>query len=461
MPDFERCEVKMRAAGLPPLAIEAFRRSFEAAASGDTGLLSRAEIEPLAELPNLGDLSRFRAEGESWLDRSVVLKLNGGLGTSMGMSRAKSLLPVRPGASFLDLIARQVLHLRQAHGCRLPLILMDSFRTRDDSLAALAKHPGIESDVPLDFLQGRVPRLDPETFAPVSWPPARSYEWCPPGHGDLYVALRTSGTLDRLLARGYRFAFVSNADNLGALFDVELLGWIAENSVPFVLEATDRTEADRKGGHLAMRKDGRLVLRESAQCPPDEKADFQDISRHRYFNTNNLWLDLRALDHKMRECGDVLPLPLIRNEKPVDPDDASSPRCLQLETAMGAAISVFEEARAVRVSRSRFAPVKTTSDLLVLWSDVYQVTPEASVVPSPDRTLPAIEIDLDPAFYAHIDRFQERFSRGAPSLLECRRFVVRGDVHFGRGVRVRGDVGLEAPAGGSLTIPDDTVLGER
>lgn len=461
MAEFERCEVKMRAAGLPPLAIEAFRRSFAAASAGDAGLLSRAEIEPLTELPNVGDLARFRAEGEQWLDRAVVLKLNGGLGTSMGMSRAKSLLPVRTGATFLDLIARQVLHLRRQHRCRLPLVFMNSFRTHADTLAALAAHPGIESDVPLDFVQGKVPRLDPATFAPISWPPDRSLEWCPPGHGDLYVSLRTSGMLDRLLARGYRFAFVSNADNLGALFDVDFLGFMAEYSVPFVLEVTERTEADRKGGHLARLRDGRLVLRESAQCPPDETADFQDISRHRFFNTNNLWIDLRVLDHALRDNGDVLPLPLIRNEKAVVPDDDSSPRCLQLETAMGAALSVLEGARAVRVSRVRFAPVKTTNDLLLLWSDVFEVTPDASVVPSPRRTLPAPEVDLDPAFFGHIDRFRERFSRGAPSLLECRRLVVRGDVQFGGGVRVRGDVRMEAPAGGVLVVPDDTVLGER
>jgi UTP--glucose-1-phosphate uridylyltransferase len=391
----------------------------------------------------------------------VVVKLNGGLGTSMGMSRAKSLLPVRSGLSFLDLIARQVLHLRRTHSARLPLVLMDSFRTRDDSLAALANVPGIESDVPLDFLQGRVPRLVPDTLRPVSWPRDRSLEWCPPGHGDLYVSLRTSGILDRLLARGYRYAFVSNADNLGAVLDVDILGWMVSNAIPFAMEVTDRTDADRKGGHLARLRSGRLTLRESAQCPPEETGDFQDITRHRFFNTNNLWLDLRQLDMKLREGAGVLDLPLIRNEKQVDPDDPKSPPCLQLETAMGAAISVFDKARALRVSRDRFAPVKTTNDLLALWSDAFELSPDARVLPSPSRTLPPLVVDLDPAVYAHVERFQERFARGAPSLLACRRLVVRGDVHFGRGVRMRGDVRIEAPPGQVLAVPDGTELSER
>jgi len=459
--DFRPCEVKMRAAGLPDLAIESFRRSFEAVSRGETGLLSRREIEPVMELPDAGDLTSFRREGELWLDRTVVVKLNGGLGTSMGMSRAKSLLPVRPGLSFLDLIARQLLHLRRAHHARLPLVLMNSFRTRDDSLTALAKNAGIESDVPLDFLQGRVPRLAADTLRPVAWPRDRSLEWCPPGHGDLYVSLRTSEMLDRLLARGYRYAFVSNADNLGAVLDVDILGWVASNAVPFAMEVTDRTAADRKGGHLARLRDGRLAVRESAQCPPDETDDFQDIARHRFFNTNNLWLDLRQLDMKLRECGGVLALPVIRNEKRVDPDDAKSPLCLQLETAIGAAITLFDDAQALWVRRERFAPVKTTNDLLALWSDAYELSPDARVLPSPSRTLPPLVVDLDAEIYTHIERFQERFARGAPSLVACRRLVVRGDVHFGRGVRVRGDVRIEAPPGHALAVPDGADLSER
>lgn len=451
----------MRAAGLPPLAIEAFRRQHAAVSRGETGQLSRREIEPVTKIADAGDLGSFRANGESWLARTVVVKLNGGLATSMGMNRAKSLLPVRPGLSFLDLIAKQVLHLRRAHGCPLPLVLMNSFRTQEDSRAALARHAGIESDVPLDFLQGRVPRLSVDALAPVSWPRDRSREWAPPGHGDLYVALRTSGLLDRLLARDYRYAFVSNADNLGGVVDLEILGWVAAKALPFAMEVTDRTEADRKGGHLAKLQTGRLTLRESAQCPPDEIDDFQDIERHPYFNTNNVWLDLRVLDMKLREGGGLLDLPLIRNEKRIDPDDASSPRCFQLETAMGAAISVFEGARALRVPRTRFAAVKTTNDLLAIRSDAYALGPDARLLPSPGRTLPPLSVDLDPTFYGHIDRFEERFKRGAPSLVACRRLVVRGDVHFGRAVRVRGDVRVEAPEGQSLAIPDGTELAER
>jgi UTP--glucose-1-phosphate uridylyltransferase len=264
--------------------------------------------------------------------------------------------------------------------------------------------------------------------------------------------------LDGLLARGYRYAFVSNADNLGATLDVDVLGWVADNAIPFAMEVTERTEADRKGGHLARTSRGHLALRESAQCPPEEQEEFQDIARYCFFNTNNLWIDLRILDMTLRQYDGLLPLPLIRNQKRVDPDDPASPLCLQLETAMGAAISVFEGARALRVPRDRFVPVKTTNDLLTLWSDVYDLGADGRLLPATRRTLPLPTVDLDPEFYGPIDRFEARFTRGVPSLAECTRLVVRGNVQFGRRVRLRGDVRIEAEPGQALALPDGSVI---
>jgi len=448
-------------AGLPSLAIEGFRDAYVKLCGGASGLLPESTLEPVASLPALDALGTHEAAGAAALARTVVIKLNGGLGTSMGMSRAKSLLPVKPGRSFLDVIAQQVLALRQRHGVRLPLLLMNSFRTRDDSLAALRAHPGLESDLPLDFVQHKVPRILASDLTPVLWPRDPSLEWCPPGHGDLYLALATSGLLDRLRAAGHRHAFVSNADNLGATLDLSLLGWIAAEGVPFTMEVADRTAADRKGGHLARRRaDGTLVLRESAQCPPEDAAAFQDVARHRFFNTNNLWLDLDALAGLLAARGGALGLPLIRNEKRVDPEDPESPRCLQLETAMGAAIGLFPGARAVRVPRSRFAPVKTTNDLLVVWSDAYVLAADGLLAPAPGFAPGSLFVDLDPRFFAHVDAFQQRFPHGAPSLVGCRRFVVKGDVRFGRDVVARGEVRIEAREGETLTVADGARLGD-
>ena len=449
---------RMEAAGEPPVAIGIFRHYYERLRAGEHGKVPAATIESAADVPDATTLASYRDAGRAALARAVVIKLNGGLGTSMGMTRAKSLLPVKRGLSFLDVIARQTLHLRRHFDVRLPLILMNSFRTRQDSLAALAAYPDLASDLPLDFIQHKVPRILKSDLTPVVWPQDPEHEWCPPGHGDLYAALLTSGLLDALLARGFEYAFVSNSDNLGAVVDADLLGYVAAEKLPFLMEVIERTEADRKGGHLARRRDGRLILREIAQCPENELDEFQDVGRHRYFNANSLWFNLRTLQDVLARSEGVLGLPMITNEKPVDPEDPTSPRVIQLETAMGAAISVFEGARAVRVSRDRFVPVKTTSDLLILWSDVYELTEDFRVIPSPRRQGPSPLVDLDGKFYRRVQDLERGFPHGAASLLAARRLHVRGDVRFGRDVVVEGDVSIVHTGPEPLVIADGTRL---
>jgi UTP--glucose-1-phosphate uridylyltransferase len=444
----------MRRAGLPAAAIATFARHYRARSDRAAGLLPDSEIEPVqtvAEAADLGDVVDAEA-----LDGVVMVKLNGGLGTSMGMSGPKSLIEARDGLSFLDIVVRQVLALRRRHRARLPLVLMNSLHTREASLHALAAYPELASDVPPDFLQHQAPRLRADDLEPIDWPEDPDLEWYPLGHGDVFTALSTSGMLDRLLERGYRWMFASNIDNLGASLDARILGWFAASGAPFAMEVVIGTEADRKGGHIARRSDGRLVLRETAQTPPQDAASFRDFRRWRYYNSNNLWVDLRALAGVLTAHDGLLELPLIVNHKTVDPRDPSTPEVIQLETAMGAAISVFDGATAILVSRRRFAPVKTTNDLLVLRSDVYRLGDEALV--EPVRNAPFV--DLDPEHYARIADFETRFPHGAPSLAGCERFVVRGDVRFGAGVVARGRVELEAPPGAPLTVPDSAVLGD-
>jgi UTP--glucose-1-phosphate uridylyltransferase len=449
---------KMAAAGEPEIAIRIFRHYYELLRAGQQGKVGEHEIEPVTDVTDVSTLARFREAGQQALAKTVVVKLNGGLGTSMGMTKAKSLLTAKDGLSFLDIIVRQTLHLRRTFGVRLPLVLMNSFRTREDCRRVLAQYPDLATDVPSDFIQHKVPRIVKDGFVPASSPDEPDDEWCPPGHGDIYAALESSGLLDALLARGFEYVFVSNSDNLGAVLDVDILGYVAEERVPFLMEVIDRSEADRKGGHIARRKDGRLMLRETAQCPDDALEAFQDIRRHRYFNANNLWVSLRQLKDVLTRTQGVLGLPMITNEKPIDPNDAASEKVIQLETAMGAAISVFEGARAVRVSRERFVPVKTTGDLVVLWSDVYELTDDYRVVPSPRRRAAAPLVDLDPKFYRQVQDLEVRFPHGAPSLVAAKRLKVRGDVRFGRGITVEGDVAIDHTAPSPLEIPDGTRL---
>jgi UTP--glucose-1-phosphate uridylyltransferase len=451
---------KLRADGAGEGTVAAFESCARRLAAGDLGLLHENEIEPVTgvqdadELPPAGDAAEL-------LDRTVVIKLNGGLGTSMGMRRAKSLLKVKDGLSFLDIIARQLLGLRaQAHGGaspRLPLVLMNSFATRDDSLRALAAHGELSADLPADIVQSRVPKLlDDGTLRPASGAADPQLEWAPPGHGDLYTALHASGALTQMIERGYRYAFVSNADNLGAVLDPAILAWFASEQIPFLMEVADRTAADRKGGHLARRTAGGLVLREIAQTAEEDLDAFQDIRRHRFFNTNSVWLDLEALAAVIDPAGFV-ELPMIVNRKTLDPADAGSAPVIQLETAMGAAIDAFPGAQALRVPRTRFLPVKTTDDLLVLRSDAF-VLDEHAHVALDARRVSAPLADLDKRHFKLIDDFEARFPAGPPSLVGCDALTVRGDVRFGAGVVMQGTVTLDQQGPDPLVVGDGAVL---
>jgi UTP--glucose-1-phosphate uridylyltransferase len=448
---------KMQAEGVPDAAIATFEHYYEQLVAGESGMLPDDDLDQLSDVPAYEDLPE--EEDREALDKTVVIKLNGGLGTSMGMEQAKSLLEVKEGRSFLDIIAGQVLELRQRSGARLPLVLMNSFYTRDDTLKALERHPDLESDVPADFVQNKEPKILVDELTPVDWPDDPDLEWCPPGHGDVYTALQSSGTLDELLERGYEYAFLSNSDNLGAVLDPRVLSWFAAEALPFVMEVCEKTPADRKGGHPAVLKEtGLLVLRETAQTPEEDLERFSDIDTWKYFNTNNLWVNLRALKAVLDENDGVLGLPMIVNRKTVDPGDKSTPEVFQLETAMGAAVGVFEGAQTLVVPRRRFAPVKTTSDLLVLRSDAYVLTDANLVEPSPELPdgLPLVELDSD--HYKLLRDFDARFPAGPPSLVEARRLVVEGDVRFGRDVVVRGEVTVSQEGSDQRVIDDGAVL---
>jgi UTP--glucose-1-phosphate uridylyltransferase len=418
-------EAKMRAAGVSDVGVREFARLYGLLLAGDRGVLDSDELEPVRHVPSLGELD----EGDAPLGGSVVIRLNGGLGTTMGLSGPKSLVEVKPQVTFLDAIARQVL------AARVPLVLMNSYATRGPSLAALESHGSLSGDLSPDFLQHREPRVRAADLQPLD-------DWCPPGHGDLYAALYASGMLDAMLARGYRYAFVANADNLGAVVEPRIPAWMAREGIPFVMEVVEGTAADRKGGHIALR-DGRLVLRDTAQAPDD--GSFTDFKRWRFYNSNNLWVDLERLAELLDEHGGVLPLPLIVNRK-------EAGAVLQLETAMGSAIGVIDGARAVRVPRTRFAPVKSTDDLLLVRSDAYELAADGRLLPVEGVGAPVIA--LDPRYYGSLHELERRFPAGPPSLRRCTSLTVRGDVVFGRDVELVGDVELRGPA----HIPDDAVL---
>ena len=421
----QQCLDKMTDAGISQPAIDNFAHYWRQCADGVTGVIPEASIRPLTEVAALDQVQLSATAADEALRKTVIIKLNGGLGTSMGLDQAKTLLPVRDGKNFLDLIIEQVRSARRTHQARLPLLFMNSFRTRDDTLAHLAGHPDLAVDgLPLDFLQNAEPKLRADDLSPVEWPEDPSLEWCPPGHGDIYPALWGSGLLDALIDAGFRYASIANGDNLGA--------------APYAAELCPRTVNDRKGGHLAVRiADGQLILRDTAQTAPEEMDFFTDEFRHPYFHTNNLWVELTALRDLLEQRSGVLGLPLIRNDKTVDPADPASTKVYQLESAMGAAIEVFPGSTAIVVGRDRFLPVKTTNELMLLRSDLFELAADGRLVAQ--APIPRISLD---GYYKLVDDF-DALVPVVPSLRRATSLEVKGEWHFDVPSAVVGEVVLE------------------
>lgn len=456
---FRPFALKMESQSIPPVAVNLFKCYYSQLLYGSQGKLSDKEIHPVNsnEIPKLEDLSQYAEKGKENMSRLAIIKLNGGLGTTMGLEKAKSLIPVKDGHNFLDLILKQTRILRREHASPLPLLFMNSFRTHLDTMLAVSEFENPDG-VPLAFVQHKYPKIRAADLKPAACPENPDLEWNPPGHGDIYLALITSGVLSRLLEKGYKYAFISNADNLGAIMDKRILGYMEDMGLTFLMEVTRRTPSDRKGGHLCrLLKNSRLALREIAQCPNNQMESFMDIEKYSFFNTNSIWLNLKALEQVFLEHK-MIPLDLLINPKTMDPKNENTPKVFQLETAMGSAISAFEHADALQVPRTRFAPIKSTEDLLVVRSDYMRLTEMGTVEPIPGCSNLPPRVTLDPRYYKKIDSFEHRFPNGPPSLCECEALEVEGDVLFGRGVKIKGKAKITNTADTQGKIEDESVI---
>ncbi|CAL9049158.1 UTP--glucose-1-phosphate uridylyltransferase-like [Musa acuminata AAA Group] len=382
------------------------------------------------------------------LNKLAVLKLNGGLGTTMGCTGPKSVIEVRNGFTFLDLIVIQIESLNKKYGCDVPLLLMNSFNTHDDTLKIVEKYANSNIKIHT-FNQSQYPRLVVEDFMPL---PSKGQSgkdgWYPPGHGDVFPSLMNSGKLDALLSQGKEYIFVANSDNLGAIVDLKILNHLIHNQNEYCMEVTPKTLADVKGGTL-ISYEGRVQLLEIAQVPDAHVSEFKSIEKFKIFNTNNLWVNLKAIKRLVE--ANALKMEIIPNPKEVD-----GVKVLQLETAAGAAIRFFDHAIGINVPRSRFLPVKATSDLLLVQSDLYTLV-DGFVIRNKARTnLANPSIELGPEF-KKVASFLGHF-KSIPSIVELDSLKVSGDVWFGAGIVLKGNVSITAKSGVKLEIPDGTVL---
>jgi len=401
-------------------------------------------------LAYLKDLPRVDAGGYGDLSKKLcVLKLNGGLGTTMGCTGPKSVIEVHSELSFLDLTVAQIEHLNAAYDANVPLILMNSFNTHEETLKVVKKYDNIGAQIS-SFNQSRFPRIAKDSLLPLSDSPEGDKEaWYPPGHGDVYRAFVNSGKCEEMIAQGKEYVFISNIDNLGATVDFEILNYMVKEKLDFCMELTDKTRADVKGGTL-IEYEGKPRLFEIAQCPPSKVDEFKSIKKFKIFNTNNLWVNLKAMLTLVKE-NRTKELDVITNYK-----KALGKDCIQLETACGAAIQFFERAKGINVPRNRFLPVKSTSDLFVVQSNLYELQ-HGSLSMNKKRAFPSVPLVNLGENFKTVTNYNNRL-KSIPDILELDQLTVSGDVTFGTNVALKGTVIIVANIGNRIDIPDGSVL---
>ncbi|ESN92752.1 hypothetical protein HELRODRAFT_186577 [Helobdella robusta] len=416
----------------------------------DIKTLPQNAIKPYAELKVEMDKEKIK----SMLNKLVVLKLNGGLGTSMGCTGTKSLISVRNELTFLDLTVQQIENLNKTYGVNIPLVLMNSFNTSEETEKTLRKYGAMDVSIHM-FNQSKYPRINRESLLPIGR--SCSVEdldaWYPPGHGDVYESFYNTGLLAQFINEGREYVFISNMDNLGATADINILSFLLNppsgQAPEFVMEVTDKTRADIKGGTLVVYED-KLRLLEMAQVPKEHVEEFKSVSKFKIFNTNNLWVNLKAMNRVIEDH--AVHLEIIVNPKTLE----NGLNVIQLETAVGAAIKSFEGAIGINVPRSRFLPVKTTSDLLIIMSNLYSLK-HGFLEMNPKRnflTVPLVKLGNS---FNKVKDFLSRFA-SIPDMLELDHLTVSGDVTFGKGVSLKGTVIIIANHGDRIDIPPGSIL---
>jgi len=385
------------------------------------------------------------------LQKLAVVKLNGGLGTSMGCKGPKSIIPIRNDLTFLDLTVQQIEHLNKTYEADVPLILMNSFNTDEDTAKIIKKYAGFKVRI-LTFNQSKYPRFEKETLLPLAHDVNGENKdaWYPPGHGDFYQSFANSGLLADMISEGRSICFVSNIDNTGAVVDVNILNQMDVSGDEFIMEVTEKTMADVKGGTL-VQYENKLRLLELAQVPKEFVEEFKSVRKFNVFNTNSIWVDLNAVQRVMDEG--TLDMEIIVNPKTTD----DGVQVIQLEIAVGAAMKCFEKCKGIKVPRSRFLPVKKTDDLLLIKSNLYTLQ-NGVLKMSPERqfgTTPLVKCGAKN--FSKVKEFMTRFPT-IPDVLELNHLTVSGDVNFGRNVVLKGTVIVIANHGDRIDIPDGAVL---
>ncbi|XP_043815141.1 UTP--glucose-1-phosphate uridylyltransferase isoform X2 [Manihot esculenta] len=387
-------------------------------------------IEELLVVPyqNLTPAPNDIVEIKQLLDKLVVVKFNGSLGTSLGFSGPKSAIEVRNGLTSLDLIVNQVESLNSKYGCHVPLVLMNATKTHDDTLKVLGKYSKSSVDIHPFILESLGEHNSNE----------KSYA---SDDASAFLSLMKSGTLDVLLSQGKEYAHVISSDNYAAALDPNVLNHLIQNKIEYCMEVTP-TASTYMRNSMANQRQGRfqvqchLNLMVLYPCRCDHLREImQNPSKHlmeefKFIDTRSLWVNLKAIKRLV---------------------DTNALKMENLSIS-----KLFDQAVGIIVPQSRFVPLNATSDLLLLQSDLYSSS-EGTLVWNAARDNPINpSIELGPEF-EKVSDYLSRF-KSIPSITGLDGLKVIGDVWFGAGVTLKGRVSIVAKPGQKLEIPDGVVL---
>ncbi|XP_054815270.1 UTP--glucose-1-phosphate uridylyltransferase-like isoform X2 [Prosopis cineraria] len=371
-------------------------------------------------------------ETKKLLDKLVVVKLNAGLGTKMmGLDIPKSTVNVSDGLTFLDLIINQIETLNSKYECGVPLVLLNTSDIHDNTLKILEKYSTSSINI-------QAFKQDQGSEVILSGDHLGKGEVCPFENGGAFLSLAESGTLDLLLTQGKEYILVINSDNVATVIDPSILNYLLNNKIDCCIEVTQGHSSDF---HSQLRN---FKLQEIARNPDKQMKD-----QFKLIDTTNMWVNLRAI--KRLVDTDKLKY----NNQSVSKENDIDQSLLQ-KTAAGSTIQFFERAIGVSVPESRYLPLNTTTDLLLIQSDLY-TSKEGVLTRNPNRADPIDpEIHLGPEF-EKVGDFQSRF-KSIPSIVGLDSLTVTGDVWFGDNITLKGVVTIAAKPGMKLEIPEGVVI---
>uniref|UniRef100_H3AA09 UTP--glucose-1-phosphate uridylyltransferase n=1 Tax=Latimeria chalumnae TaxID=7897 RepID=H3AA09_LATCH len=390
----------------------------------------------------------------SLLKKLVVLKLNEGLGNDLGCKGPKSLICVRNESTLLDLTVQQIENLNNLHRSDIPLVLMNSSDTQEATKKILQEYA--HSTVHIHtFNQSSYPWVNKESMHSKAegWSTSKkeTEKWCPPRHCDIYTSFCHSGLLQQFLSEGKKYVFISNGDNIGATIDLHILNYLLNHTIngkhcEFLVEVIDKIHADLKDRKLI--QDEKKL--KDTQVPKVHMEDFTVAPEFKFFNTSNLWISLEALQRvheretvQAPSLGDSVAINQGKNE-------------IQLKKAIGMSIKSFDNAVGINVPHTRFLPINTTSDLLLVMSNLYCLEQGCLHLNEKRefKTVPLVKLGT---FFSKVQDFLQRFE-SIPDLLELDHLTVSGDVTFGKDVILKGTVIIIANHGERIDIPPRSIL---